>query len=655
MSEIDERNLSYSGSNNNQQQSAGGFDLGKSLGVGGPEIKEVDKAENFKGTLVRLVKYLKPQYPMLIAMIIIAAIGAWFGIWVPDVMKKVTNALTDSIQYFIDIRPEEPYGGNNQLYSYIGPVLLTCAALYVLNSLFTFISGLIAATMSQRVVRRMRTDVKDKLDKVPLSYFDATPIGDVLARFTIDIEMISLTLQDSINQIITGVMTVVGVFIMMARIDWLLSIVAVVSLPLLLLVSSIIIKRSQIEFARQQKRIGELNGHIEEMYTGHRVIKLYNQEDNSIETYEEINKELKRATRKSQFLAGIILPSIKFIDNLVYVAICVGGGVRAGNGIVTIGDIQALLSYTRSFAQPIENISNIANTIQSSIAAAERVFQVFDLEEMTADGVKSISVKEARGEVDLEHVAFSYSKDKPLITDLSLHVNAGESIAIVGPTGAGKTTMVNLLMRFYEIDSGSIKVDGNDIRDYSRDDLRSLYGMVLQDTWLFNGTVADNIAYGNPNATREEIIEAAKEAYADSFIQTMEHGYDTILSEDASNISAGQKQLLTIARAILKKPRIIILDEATSSVDTRTEKYIQSAMLAMMEGKTSFVIAHRLSTIKHAAVILVMNHGDVVEQGNHETLMAKKGFYYELYNSQFAGVTDDNRDDDTSSARFMQT
>lgn len=653
MSEVDERNLSYSG-NNNQQQSAGGFDLGKSLGVGGPEIKEVDKAENFKGTLVRLIKYLKPQYPMLIAMIVIAAVGAWFGIWVPDVMKKVTNALVDSIQYFIDIRPEE-YGGNNLLYTYIGPVLLTCAALYVLNSLFTFISGLIAATMSQRVVRRMRTDVKDKLDKVPLSYFDATPIGDVLARFTIDIEMISLTLQDSINQIITGVMTVVGVFIMMARIDWLMSLVALVSLPLLLLVSSIIIKRSQIEFARQQKRIGELNGHIEEMYTGHRVIKLYNQEQNSIETYEYINKELKRATRKSQFLAGIILPSIKFIDNLVYVAICVGGGIRAGNGLVTIGDIQALLSYTRQFAQPIENISNIANTIQSSVAAAERVFQVFDLEEMTADGVKSISVKEARGEVDLEHVAFSYTKDKPLITDLSLHVNAGESIAIVGPTGAGKTTMVNLLMRFYEIDKGSIKVDGNDIRDYSRDDLRSLYGMVLQDTWLFNGTVADNIAYGNPNATREEIIEAAKEAYADSFIQTMEHGYDTVLSEDASNISAGQKQLLTIARAILKKPRIIILDEATSSVDTRTEKYIQSAMLAMMEGKTSFVIAHRLSTIKHAAVILVMNHGDVVEQGNHETLMAKKGFYYELYNSQFAGVTDDNRDDDTSSARFMQT
>ncbi|MBO7156570.1 MAG: ABC transporter ATP-binding protein [Clostridia bacterium] len=638
----------------NAQPQQQGLDLGRALGVGGPDIKEVDKAENFKATLFRLVKYLRPQYPMLVAMILIAAIGAWFAIWVPDIMKKVTNALVDSVQYFVDItRPSE--GGNNQLYSYIAPVLWTCAILYVLNALFQFTSGLIAASMSQRVVSRMRTDVKNKLDKVPLSYFDGTPLGDVLSRFTIDIEMISLTLQDSINQIITGVMTVVGVFVMMMRIDWLLSIIALVSLPLLLIVSSVIVKRSQVEFARQQKRIGQLNGHIEEMYTGHRVIKLYGHEEESIMTYEQINQALKRATCKSQFLAGVILPSIKFIDNLVYVGICVGGGIRAGSGIVTIGDIQALLSYTRQFAQPIENISNIANTIQSSIAAAERVFQVFDLEEMTPEGERRISVAECEGTVDIEHVAFSYTKDKPLITDLSLHVNAGDSIAIVGPTGAGKTTLVNLLMRFYDIDKGRILIDGVDINEYSRSDLRSLYGMVLQETWLFNGTVADNIAYGCPNATREEIIQAAKEAYADTFIQTMEHGYDTILKEDASNISQGQKQLLTIARAILKKPRIIILDEATSSVDTRTEKYIQSAMLAMMEGKTSFVIAHRLSTIKHAAVILVMNHGDVVEQGNHETLMAKKGFYYELYNSQFAGVTDENKDDDTAAARFQQT
>lgn len=652
MSDYDEMQNQNTASRNEGQQSAG-LDLGRALGVGGPEIKEVDKAENFKATVIRLIKYLKPQYHMLIAMILIAAIGAWFAIWVPDIMKKVTNCLVESIEYFIDI--DRAPNGNGQLYNYIAPVLWTCAGLYVLNALFQFTSGLIAASMSQRVVRRMRNDVKNKLDKVPLSYFDATPIGDVLSRFTIDIEMISLTLQDSINQIITGVMTVAGVFIMMVRIDWLLSIIALVSLPLLLIVSGVIVKKSQKEFAKQQQRIGVLNGHIEEMYTGHNVVKLYNHEKESIMTYEEINKALKRATRKSQFLAGIILPSIKFIDNLCYVGICVGGGLRAGGGMVTIGDIQALLSYTRQFAQPIENISNIANTIQSSIAAAERVFQVFDLEEMTADGEKKISVEDCEGRVDIENVAFSYVKDRPLITDLSLHVNAGESIAIVGPTGAGKTTLVNLLMRFYETDSGRILIDGVDIKEYSRADLRSLYGMVLQDTWLFNGTVADNIAYGNPAATREEIIAAAKEAHADQFIVTMEHGYDTILKEGATNISAGQRQLLTIARAILKKPRIIILDEATSSVDTRTEKYIQSAMLAMMEGKTSFVIAHRLSTIKHAAVILVMNHGDVVEQGNHETLMAKKGFYYELYNAQFAGVSDENKDDDTAASRFQQT
>ena len=568
-------------------------------------------------------------------------------------MKKVTDCLVDSIQYFTDISPE----GTNQLYTYIAPVLWTCAALYVLNALLSFTSGMIAAIMSQKVVRRMREDVKRKLDKVPLSYFDGTPLGDILSRFTIDIEMISLTLQDSINQIITGVMTVVGIMVMMIRIDWLLSIIAIVSLPCLLLVSSVIVKKSQIEFSRQQQRIGELNGHIEEMYTGHRVIKLYNHEEESIADYEKINKELKKATRRSQFLAGVVLPAIKFVDNLCYVFMCVGGGLRAGSGIITIGDIQALLTYTKNFAQPIENISNIANTIQSSVAAAERVFEVFDIEEMVPDGTVKVDLASVQGEVDMEHVKFSYVKDKPLITDLSLHVKAGDSIAIVGPTGAGKTTLVNLLMRFYELDGGSIKIDGVDIRDYPRNDLRSLYGMVLQDTWLFNGTVADNIAYGCPNATREQIIAAAKEAYAHSFIETMEDGYDTVINEDASNISAGQKQLLTIARAILKSPRIIILDEATSSVDTRTEKYIPSAMLAMMEGKTSFVIAHRLSTIKHAQVILVMNHGDVVEQGNHEELMEKKGFYYELYNSQFAGISDENRDDDTNSSgsKFIQS
>lgn len=629
------------------QQESKGFNLGSALGVGGPEIPiDIERAQNFSGTVKRLFKYLKPQIIPLIFMMIIAGIGAWFAIWVPDIMKKVTNCLIDSLQFFTEITWNN--GGNGQLYTYIAPILWTSAALYVLNSLFQFTSGMIAATMSQKVVRRMRTDVKNKLDKVPLSYYDGTPTGDILSRVTNDIEMVSITLQESINQIISGVMTVIGVFIMMIRIDWLLSIIALVSLPLLFFTSKVIVKRSQAEFARQQKRIGELNGHIEEMYTGHRVIKLYNHEQESIMTYEEINRELKKATRKSQFLAGIILPSIKFINNLSYVGICVGGGFRAGSGVITIGDIQALLSYTRQFAQPIEQVSNIANTIQTAMAAAERVFQVFDLDEMTAEDNKLTDVSAIQGKVDIDHLAFSYNKEKKLITDLSLHVNAGESIAIVGPTGAGKTTLVNLLMRFYDIDEGRILIDGVDMREYTRDALRSLYGMVLQDTWLFNGTVADNIAYGNANATREQIIAAAKEAYAHSFIETMENGYDTVLNEDASNISQGQKQLLTIARAILKNPRIIILDEATSSVDTRTEKFIQCAMLAMMQGKTSFVIAHRLSTIKSAAVILVMNHGDVVEQGNHETLMEKKGFYYELYQSQFSGVTD-------ASCDFQQT
>lgn len=640
-----------------KQPAGGGFNLGAAFNVTGPEIKEVIKAKNFGGTVKRLVKYLKPQYHMIIIMIVLAIVGAWFAIWVPDIMKKVTNALVDSLQFFTNIRPAtDPVNpGNNQLLDYIAPVLWTSASLYVLNSLFQFMSALIAGITSQRLVCRMRHDVKYKLDRVSLSYFDTTPFGEILSRFTIDIEMISATIQESLNQIITGVMTVGGVFIMMMRIDWLLSMVTLLSLPLLMLVSTVIVKRSQVEFAKQQKKIGQLNGFIEEMYTGHQVVKLYNREYDSIKIYEKINKELKRATRRSQFLSGIILPSIKFINNLVYVGICVGGGFRAGSGLITIGDIQALLSYTRQFAQPIENISNIANTIQSSVAAAERVFQVFDLDEMTVEGDKPISCMDCKGNVAIEHIAFSYSPDKPLIRDLSLSVAAGEQIAIVGPTGAGKTTLVNLLMRFYEVDSGRILIDGVDMKEYSRNDLRSLYGMVLQDTWLFNGTIAENIAYGKPGASREEIISAAKQANAHSFIELSEHGYDTVLKEDASNISAGQKQLLTIARAILKDPRIIILDEATSSVDTRTEKYVQSAMLAMMEGKTSFVIAHRLSTIKSAAVILVMNDGDVVEQGNHDQLMEKKGFYYELYNSQFAGEKDDLFDVSCENVKFTQS
>lgn len=626
-----------------QVSSVGKMDMSGAFGASSINVEKVEGAENFGKTVIRLIKYMKPELIALIAMILIAAVGAWFAVWVPDILKKVTNHLVESIQYFKDVD-----------LGYVGEICLTAGALYCLNAFFTFASGLIAASMAQSVVRRMRFDLKCKLDRVPLKYYDGTTTGEILSRLTNDVELVAVTLQDTVNQIIIVVMTVCGVLFMMFRLDWLLSVITLCSVPILMVTSSLIIKKSQKEFANQQELIGVLNGHIEEMYAGHRVILLYNHAEESIEDFEKTNKLLLKATRKAQFLAGIILPVIKFINNVCYVAICVIGGLRAGVGIISIGDIQACIQYTRQFAQPIENISNIASTIQSSIASAERVFKMLDLEEMTPDGER-MDVSNFTGEVDFKHVAFSYSEDKPLITDLSLHVNAGESIAIVGPTGAGKTTLVNLLMRFYELNKGQITIDGVDIQTIHRDDLRSLYGMVLQDTWLFKGTVADNIAYGNANATREEVIAAAKKAHAHEFIESMENGYDTVLNDDASNISQGQKQLLTIARAILKDPKIIILDEATSSVDTRTEQYVQSAMLAMMEGKTSFVIAHRLSTIKSAAVILVMNHGDVVEQGNHETLMAKGGFYANLYQSQFQGRMDGEPEEEGAGDGFIQT
>ena len=623
--------------------SVGKMDMSGAFGASSINVEKVKGAENFGKTVIRLIKYMKPEMLALIVMILLSALGAWFAVWVPDILKKVTNAMVDSIQYFkTDTLLDD---------GYIARVCLIAAGLYCLNAVFQFVSGLVAASMAQHVVRRMRYDIKIKLDKVPISYYDATTTGEILSRLTNDVELVSVTLQDSINQVITVVTTVSGVIFMMARLDWLMAIVTICSVPILLVVSSLVIKKSQKEFARQQQLIGKLNGHIEEMYAGHRVVLLYNHQEDSIKEFEILNKQLLKATRKAQFLAGIILPLIKLINNITYVSICVLGGYRAGLGLISIGDIQACIQYTKQFAQPVENISNIASTIQSSIASAERVFKMFDLAEQDKE-TDRCDVSNFTGEVDFKHVAFSYSEDKPLITDMNLHVNACDSIAIVGPTGAGKTTLVNLLMRFYEINKGQILIDGHDIRSMHRDDLRSLFGMVLQETWLYKGTVAENIAYGNEFATREQIIAAAKKAHAHEFIESMEHGYDTVLNDDASNISQGQKQLLTIARAILADPKIIILDEATSSVDTRTEKYVQSAMLAMMEGKTSFVIAHRLSTIKHAEVILVMNHGDVVEQGNHEFLMAKGGFYRDLYLSQFQGQKEEPQSDSTG---FIQT
>ena len=626
--------------------SVGKMDMSGAFGASSINVEKVKGAENFGKTVARLIKYMKPELIALILMMVISAIGAWFAVWVPDILKKVTNYMAESIQYFKT---------DSMDMGYVGQICLIAGGLYCLNAVFAFTGGIIAATMAQHVVRRMRYDIKIKLDNVALKYFDSTPTGEILSRLTNDVEMVSVTLQDTVNQIITVVTTVSGVIFMMARLDWIMAVVTICSVPILLCVSMLVIKKSQIEFAKQQQLIGKLNGHIEEMYAGHRVVMLYNHEEDSIVKFEETNAMLLKATRKAQFLAGIILPLIKLVNNATYVSICILGGYRAGLGLISIGDIQACIQYTKQFAQPVENISNIASTIQSSIASAERVFKMLDLEEQEPDKERT-DVSKMVGEVNFDHVAFSYTEDKPLITNMNLHVNPGDSIAIVGPTGAGKTTLVNLLMRFYETNKGTITIDGVDIKTMHRDDLRSLYGMVLQDTWLFKGTVADNIAYGKENATREDVIEAAKKAHAHEFIESMEHGYDTELNDDATNISQGQKQLLTIARAILKDPKIIILDEATSSVDTRTEKYVQSAMLDMMKGKTSFVIAHRLSTIKHAEVIIVMNHGDVVEQGNHETLMAKGGFYRDLYLSQFQGKQEGEADENNSDgAKFIQT
>ncbi len=601
-----------------------GFDIASSLGVNTGEHKKAQKAKSFGKTAVKLVKYLKPEAFVLFLMALLAIASAVFAIWVPEINKKITNHLVESIQYFQDVDMR-----------FVLSILLTGGALYIISALCQLTAAMLAASMSQRVVRRMRNDIRDKFDRVALKYFDATATGDNLSRITNDVELVSVTLQDTINQTISGFMTIVGVIVMMFRMDWVLALITVATVPIYAIVTMLIVKKSEIEFNKQQKYLGALNGHIEEIYSGHNVITLYNRTEEAKAQYDQLNVELEKSTKKAQFLAGTVLPAMRFINNFTYVMICVLGAFRAGSGKITIGDIQAFISYTKQFSQPIENVANIASTIQTAVAAAERVFEVLELDEMVPDKEDSLSIAGVKGDVSMEHVKFSYTADRQLITDMNIDVKSGESIAIVGPTGAGKTTIVNLLMRFYEIDGGVIKIDGEDITNYTRNDLRSLYGMVLQDTWLFNGTVADNIAYGRADATREEIISAAKEAYAHNFIMTMENGYDTVLTEDATNISAGQRQLLTIARAILKQPKIIILDEATSSVDTRTEVYVQQAMLKMMEGRTSFVIAHRLSTIKSAEHILVMKDGDVVEIGNHDTLMAKGGFYKTLYESQF--------------------
>lgn len=589
------------------------------------------KAKDFKGTFKRLAAYLKPQMKTIIVMIILSVLSTIFMIASPKLMaNNITNPLVTAIS------TKGAAADWDKIISWI----VIIASIYVIASFLNFLATYVSVKMSQRVVYKMREQIKTKLNKVPLKFFDNTSTGNTLSVITNDIDTVSTTLQQSITQIITSIITIIGVFVMMLTISVWMSLITLVSVPAFALFTRFIMKKSQKQFIAQQAELGRLNGHIEENYNGQLEIKLFGREEKSGAEFEEMNEKLCKAGVKAQFLSSLIHPVLHFVNNISYVGVVILGGILAGaRNPLSLGDIQAFIQYSNSFTQPILQTAQIANVIQSTIAAAERVFKVLDQEEELAEEDKGFAeIKE--GGVKFENVDFSYTQDNELIKNLNLDIKENSVIAIVGPTGAGKTTLVNLLMRFYEIKGGSIKIDGTDIRDITRKQLRELFGMVLQDTWLFNGTIRDNISYGYENASEEEIINAAKKAHIHHYIMTLESGYDTVLNENASNISQGQKQLLTIARAILKQPKILILDEATSSVDTRTEELIQNAMKEMTKERTSFIIAHRLSTIKSASIILVMNNGSVIEHGAHKELMDKKGFYWELYNSQFLNAED---------------
>jgi len=628
-------------------------------GGGGRRAMPVEKAKDFKGTLKRLIAYLKPQAVPLLMVIIFTTLSVIFTIFAPRIMGEATNELFEGVmsKYLpADMTKEQAIAelkakGQDQLAEMLSAmdvtpgkgvdfnallrILLILLTVYLLAAFFQWLQQYTMAGVAQNTVYRLRRDIDTKLARLPLKYYDNHPHGDILSRVTNDVDNIAHTLQQSITQVIHAVVTVIGVLIMMFSISPLLSWISLAIIPLSLLVTMFVVRRSQKYFIAQWDSTGALNGHIEEVFTGHNIIEAFNQQDKTIERFDEENERVYEASFKAQFISGIIRPAINFLNNVNYVVICVVGGIRVATGLITLGGVQAFIQYSRRFTQPVIQVASITNVLQSTVASAERVFELLDEEEEIPDTENPVVLENVKGHVRFEHVYFSYHPDTPLIEDLNLDAQPGQTVAIVGPTGAGKTTLVNLLMRFYEIDSGRITIDGVDIRDMRRDDLRKIFGMVLQDTWLFNGTIRDNIAYGKEGATDEEIVAAAQAAYVDHFIRTLPQGYDTVLTEDASNISQGQKQLLTIARAFLADPKILILDEATSSVDTRTEMLIQKAMAELRQGRTSFVIAHRLSTIRDADTILVMNQGRIVEQGNHEELMATRGFYYDLYMSQF--------------------
>jgi len=592
-----------------------------------------EKARDFKGTMKKLLSYLGSHLAAIIIVFIFAAASTVFSILSPDILGRATTKIYEGLM------GQLTGSGRGIDFDAIRNILLLLAGLYLMSGAFNYIQGWIMAGVTNKLSYRFRRDISEKLNRMPLKYFDGTNHGEILSRITNDVDTVSHTMNQSLTQIITSATTVVGVLIMMIRINWLMTLVALFMIPLSTLMVTFIVKHSQKYFKEQQAYLGHVNGHVEEMFGGHVVVKAFNGEEKSIRQFEEYNDKLYDSAWKSQFLSGLMMPIMRVIGNIGYVVICILGGWLAARKLIAIGQIQAFIQYVNSFTHPITQLTNISNVLQQTAAAAERVFEFLNEEEEVPETDHPVQLDKVEGRVEFRNVRFGYEPGKTVIHNFSAEIKPGQKVAIVGPTGAGKTTIVKLLMRFYDVNDGAILVDGHDIRDFRRKDLRSLFGMVLQDTWLYNGSIMENIRYGRLDATDEEVIAAAKAAHADGFIRTLPGGYNMELNEEASNVSQGQKQLLTIARAILADPKILILDEATSSVDTRTEVQIQKAMDKLMENRTSFIIAHRLSTIRDADLILVMDHGDIVEQGTHEELLKRGGFYASLYNSQFAGPT----------------
>ena len=601
------------------------------MGGGRGAGKVVEKPKDFKGTTKKLLKNYLAKYKIPIIIVILFAVGSTiFSIVGPKILGNATTEIYNGIINKLS-------GGSGIDFGKIGQILLTLLGLYVISALFSLIQGFTMTTITQKITYKMRNDLVHKINKLPMKYFDKRTHGEVLSIITNDIDTVSQNLNQSVTQIITSICTIIGILIMMFSISWVMTLVSLIILPVTAFLSFLIVKHSQKYFKAQQDYLGHVNGQVEEVYGGHTIVKAFNGEEKATDTFIKANDVLYRSAWKSQFLSGLIHPVTNFIGNVGYVAVAILGGYLTVQGKIAVGDIQSFIQYNRQFVQPITQIAQISGTLQSMIAAAERVFEFLEEPEEAETAKGNIDTDKLKGNVVFNHVNFGYDPEKTIINDFCANVKDGQKIAIVGPTGAGKTTMVKLLMRFYDVNSGSISVDGHNVKDFERGDLRKMFGMVLQDTWLFSGSVEDNIKYGNPDATDSEVIEAAKAAHVHHFIKTLPKGYKSVLNEETSNVSAGQKQLLTIARVILANPKILILDEATSSIDTRTEQQIQSAMDNLMEGRTSFIIAHRLSTIKNADLILVMNHGDIVEQ----ELLEKDGFYAGLYNSQFEECNDE--------------